>query len=127
MGLKKILKIIIFSYLDKMNLKVALVLAILSVVTITTNTSGLEDDKIEQALSLLKGKGIEFGKILHNIRINVDQKLIQLFPKLKSKIEKSHSNFHLCYDQTIDGHNETINIFKEKIRNVVMRYFVSVF
>ena len=63
---------------------------------------------------------------LNKLRFDQNQTLASLFPAL---IEKVHSVGHEladCYDASL-GKNQTVDIFKSHIADIVHKYFVSCF
>ena len=61
---------------------------------------------------------------LNKLRFDQNQTLASLFPAL---IEKVHSVGHEladCYDASLDN-NQTVDIFKSHIADIVHKYFVS--
>lgn len=73
---------------------------------------------------LLEDQRSHLHSVLHHLRSDLDQHLVDLFPQLNSSLTKLHGNIDYCYDQTVGG-NQTINIFKEKIHSVALKFFVS--
>lgn len=64
-------------------------------------------------------------QIQHEHRLNLDNKLGELFPEHREQIKKLHDANNECYDQTV-GVNATVNIFKDKVTSVVHSFVVSV-
>lgn len=68
-----------------------------------------------------KGK---FFNVLRGLRQIGDQQLLSIFPSMKTTLTSFHNYVDQCYDQTVE-HNETVNIFKHKVKQIVKIYFVS--
>ena len=63
--------------------------------------------------------------VLQQVNVDVNQRLVDVYPELKPKLAKYGSQIEYCYDPTVGNGNGQVNIFKEKIGTVVERYFVS--
>lgn len=79
------------------------------------------DSKIDQLI--VRGRE-KIHQVIGDLREKLDADLIEIFPHLKEKIIALHGNIDSCYDSTISK-NVTVNIFKSKLHDVVLKFFVS--